>query len=253
VGLTNAVSFKEIYMKKLLVLGISVLCLTMNKAASAEGFIPSVVEAGFHTGYIPNGFDTNDSIQLVGEGVFRDSCYRAASVRVDVDHENKKITLKPTAYLYDGYCLQVMIPYDQTLDVGFLKAGKYEVVQKSMGAETYLGDVKVRVATNALPDDYLYAPIHQAYFESKQLGKATVKLAGEFTNSCMKLADVMVSIQPKVIVVQPITQLEEQGNCEQGKFAFEREVEIPNLKVGRYLLHVRSLNGKAINTLVDAR
>lgn len=240
-------------MKKLLLFSVTVFGLTMNVPAWSNDYTPSLIEAGFHTGYIPDGFDSNDLVQIVGEGLFRDSCYRPASVRVDVDHENRKISVSPTAYLYDGMCLQMLIPYDQAIDVGFLKAGKYQVVQKSLGTETQLGDVKVRVATNASPDDYLYAPVHQAYFMSKAGGKATVKLAGEFTNSCMKLADVTVSVQPRVIVLQPISQVENRDDCTQGKFTYEKEVEIANLKAGRYLLHVRSLNGKAINTLVDVR
>lgn len=240
-------------MKKFLMFGIAALGLTVYTPGLAMEYTPVVVESGFHTGYIPEGFDSNDSVQIVGEGLFRDSCYKPGSVRVDVDHEMRRVTLSPTAYQYEGVCLQMLIPYDQALDIGFLKAGNYEVVQKTLGTETFLGDVQVRVATNAAPDDYLYAPVHQAYFENKSVGRATVKLAGEFTNSCMKLADVIVSVQPKVIVLQPISQIEERVGCREGKFTYEREVQITNLKPGRYLLHVRSLNGKAINTLVDAR
>lgn len=244
-------------MRRLVVFGVVALGLSMSSAISsvvaAEFNPPVVAEAGFHTGYLPDGFDTNDFVQVVGEGVFRNSCYRPAAVQVDVDHVGKKIMLRPYAYQYDGFCLQVLVPYDQTLDVGFLKRGTYQVVQKAMGAETVLGDVKVRMATNALPDDYLYAPISQAYFENRPGKGATVKLAGAFTNSCMKLADVRVSVQPKVLVLQPVSDLDDRDDCVEGSFPFEREVRIGNLKEGRYLLHVRSLNGKAVNTLVDVR
>jgi hypothetical protein len=238
----------------ILIAGCAVSLFGMGSAvAKAEILPPVVVGSEFHTGYIPDGFDTNDNAQIVAEGLFRNSCYRPASVKVDVDHNAKTITLHPTAYQYDGYCLQVMIPFDQAMDVGILKAGTYQVIQEVMGEQSVLGPMKVRVATNSAADDYLYAPVSQAYYEKKQGERATVKVSGEFTNSCMKLADVMVSVQPNVIVLQPISALQDRGDCVQGKFPFEKQVQLPNVKTGRYLLHVRSLNGKSVNTLVDVQ
>jgi hypothetical protein len=238
----------------ILITGCAISLFGMGSAiADTGGLPPVVVGSEFHTGYVPDGFDTNDNAQLVAEGLFRNSCYRPASVKVDVDHSAKTITLHPTAYEYEGYCLQVMIPFDQAIDVGILKAGTYQVIQSIMGEQNVLGQMKVRIAANSAADDYLYAPVSQAYFEKKPGKPATVRVSGEFTSSCMKLAEVMVSVQPNVIVLQPISTLQDRGDCVQGKFPFEKQVQLANMKTGRYLLHVRSLSGKSINTLVDVQ
>jgi hypothetical protein len=237
--------------KKLSVSLVAVLALSAQGALAAD-LGPELIEAQYHTGYTPDGFDTNDSAQVVAEGLFPNTCFRPATPLVRVDHEKKTVTVDSKAYYYEGFCLQMLVPYDQTLDLGLLKAGKYDVIQKVRQGELApsLGELNVRVATNSSADDFLYAPISQAFFESKD-GKKSVRVTGEFTNSCLELVDVMINVQTKVVVLQPISELKTE-NCRTGKFPFERTVELPaDMKAGRYLIHVRSLNGKAVNTLVD--
>lgn len=217
--------------------------------ASADDFDPKVVDTSFASAYIPDGFDTNDQSQMVGEGFFPNSCYRPSMVEVAVDHTARKIYVQPSAYKYDGVCLQMIIPFEREINFGLLKAGGYEVVQTK--TRTTMGMINVRVAPSSNADDYLYAPISQAYFD-QSTGKKMVRLTGTFTNSCARLVDTMVAVQPKVIVVQPISELVENQNCRSGEFPFVKDVEVPSTaKAGRYLLHVRSLNGNAINSLVD--
>ncbi len=217
-------------------------------SSGASAGDPALVGSNYHTGYLPDGFDTNDHVQLVGEGVFNNSCYRPARVDVEVDHDSRTILVESKAYLYSGYCLQVLVPYHQVIDVGMLKAGRYQVLDKSEFKK--MGDLNVRVATNAGADDFLYAPVSQAYVKSFGSG-ATLTLQGEFSNSCLKLVDVMIEVQPKVIVVRPIAEVENRADCVDGAFPFEVTKPISGLASGRYLLHVRSLNAKAINNLVD--
>lgn len=212
---------------------------------------PSTVQAEFGAGYIPDGFDTNDNVQIVAEGMFPNLCFRPGSVRVNVDHVKKQITLNPTAMHYSGPCLQVMLPWDRVIDLGVLKSGEYSVVQTSREpANRALGKLKIHAATTASADDFLYAPVSQAFYENKA-GKQTLKIAGEFTNSCAKLVDVIVNVQTKVVVVLPVSEMDESSQCQSGKFAFEKLIELPKLAEGRYLIHVRSLSGKSINNLVD--
>jgi len=137
------------------------------------------------------------------------------------------------------------------VDVGILKAGAYKLIQGYSG-ET-LGEINVRVSTNAGPDDFLYAPISQAFVT--QVGNTLkVKIAGEYPDSCMEMQEVITDVQEKVIVVQPIAVRTDEGvRCAQALVPFERTVEIKNVPQGKYLLHVRSLNGNAINNLFLVR
>lgn len=229
------------------ILMIALVSFIAGSFAHAE---PSKVPATFHTLYAPGGFDSNDHVQIVGEGLFRNSCFRPADTRVQLDRENKIIVLGPEAYEYGGICLQVILPFERVVEVGILEPGKWKVVQNS--DQALLGRVNIAVSRSANPDEFLYAPISQAFFKQKA-GKSEIALTGEFPNSCMKLRRVSLEIEPKVIVVLPIAEMEDREDCQNGKFPFSKVVEVKNAKAGRYLLHVRSMNAKAINTLVDVK
>lgn len=209
---------------------------------------PHLLPTHFSAIYAPNGFDSNDNVQLIGEGLFPNTCYRPAPTNVSIDTDRKIISLSPMAYHYNGMCLQVLLPYERVIDLGILKAGTYTVEQ--LPERSVLGTVQVSPALSENPDDFLYAPISQAFF--KQRGSSSeVTLSGDFLTDCMNLKEVKVTIEPKAIVLQPIVQLEERPTCKEGRFPFSKVVKIENITSGRYLLHVRSMNGKAINSLVE--
>lgn len=230
------------------------LCLALTNAqAQTEnppqpgGNRPQTVPVLFQASYVPGGFDSNDVVQFVAEGVFANSCYRHAQTQVSVDHETKIIRVKPAAYLYNGFCLQVVLPFDRVVEVGLLSPGRYQIIQAN---GSNLGELNIKPATSRDADDFLYAPISQAFFHNEGF-KSRVHLTGEFSNSCMRLDQVLVTMEPKAIVVQPIAKVEDRSDCRNGRFPFSKTVEFETLQNGRYLLHVRSMNGKAINSLVD--
>jgi hypothetical protein len=218
-------------------------------AVSANADNPKLIEARYRSTYVPGGFDSNDHVQLVAEGLFSNTCYRPAPALTDIDHQNKIVHLNPQAYFYDGLCLMVMVPYNQTMELGILESGTWKVVQGPEQAD--LGRFSVRESMTQSADDYLYAPVLQAYFKKDANGHF-VNLTGEFTTDCMKLKNVKVVVEPKVIVLQPIAEVVKKESCKVGYFPYETEVRVPNLDKGRYLLHIRSMNGNAVNSLVDA-
>ncbi len=234
---------------KLIFTSLAASLLFFNTFALAEQG-PSKIKVNFGKIYVAQGFDSNDRVQIVGEGIYNNGCYRNAETKVRIDHDQRLITLSPFAYKYDGLCIQVLLPFDRVVDIGILKSGTYRVKQE--GQSSFLGDVVTTVAATRNPDDFPYAPISQAFFRSSVLGNI-VTLSGEFPSSCMFLKEVKFDVQPDVLVVQPIAQMDERADCKAGKFYFEKDTDVGAMKPGRYLLHVRSMNGKAINSLVEVQ
>jgi hypothetical protein len=241
---------------KLLIATLFALTATVTHAQSMS---PTLIDANFHTSYVPYGFDTNDHIQFVAEGTFTNTCFRPAYYGIKVDHANKKVYLAPKAYQYDGMCAMALVHYSQVIDLGLMQAGRYDILQKEptnvdeateSNAYNEIGKLSVRIATNSSPDDHLYAPIGQAYWQAHN-GNAKVTLTGAFSNSCWKFDKTAVDVQGNVIVIQPISYMEEGVACKQMVVPFKKEVEINNINKGRYLLHIRSTNAKAVNSLVD--
>jgi hypothetical protein len=223
---------------------------TLAVQAYADVF-PKIINTKFETGYTPIGFDTNDNAQLVAEGVFSNTCLKPANVKAVVSHRTKTIHLYPRAYQYDGACLQMEVPWHKEIDLGVLETGDYKVINVTGKTTSDLGVMKVATATNSSPDDFLYAPVSQAFFE-KQDDRYFVRLTGEFQTSCLKMREVIVRVQDKVLVLQPIAE-EVGDDCENRPHPYTEVVEVKGVNPGRYLIHVRSLNGKAINNLIDVR
>lgn len=235
-------------MKTNLLKAFAVLALSALASANVMAN-PIKVTVDLNRVYAPLGFDSNDNAQVVVTGNYANSCYKNAETDVVVDHAKKQIFLKSKAYKYDGYCLQVILPFDRVVDLGILEEGEYTITD--LGESEALGQLTVNFASQKEADDYLYAPVSQAYLETKS-GVNTLFLNGEFPNSCMKIKEVRVNVQSEVLVVQPIIELQEK-NCQTGSFSFETKTIVPDMPAGKYLLHVRSMNGKAINNLIDVR
>lgn len=228
---------------------ISVLIFAAT-AQAQTGDLPSKVSVNFNKVYAVGGFDDNDNVQIVGEGMFAKTCYRHAETTVRVDEATKIIYLSPVAYKYNGYCLQVILPFSRVIDVGILKAGTYSVELETN--KQSLGEITIRPSLTRAADDYLYAPVSQSFFVSKN-GSNTIQLAGDFSLSCMKMKDVKIDIQKGIVVVQPIAKIDKSVPCTAGDFPFEKVIQVGPLAAGRYLMHVRSLNGQSLNTLINIK
>jgi hypothetical protein len=225
---------------------LAVIAIMFTIQAKAE--TPTKVPTNFAKVYIPDGFDDNDNVQIVGEGVFPNSCYRSAESSVRVDDATKTIHVSTEAFKYPGVCLQVILPYDRVVDVGLLKAGTYSVIRDTDGQT--IGQVGIHETKSKEPDDFIYAPISQAYFKSKASSNR-VLLSGIFPSRCMKLKEVRTQVQSDVLVILPIVEIDRSIPCTPVRHHFDTVANVGYMKPGRYLLHVRSMNGKAINNLVD--
>lgn len=214
---------------------------------------PTIVDVEFTDSYAPKGFDDNDNVQIVVEGSFPNSCFRPAEYEQTIDFDKKEIVVQGKAYQYTGECEEekIIVPFNQTINLGLMKKGEYKIIEAN--TKNVLGEISVGEAKNDQPDDYAYAPIRQAYLDSI-LGATNVILSGEFTSDCVRFNKIIVDMQPKVIVVQPTVVIEKRGNCISGHYPFVKRIPVQtNGSVGKYLLHIRTMNGNAVNNLVNVR
>ncbi len=234
-------------MKKLNGAFLTVLLL-LSFQAKVFAEEPKKVPTVFKRIFVPGGFDSNDQVQIVGQGLFNNSCYRPAETLVRVDAAMKRLYLTPMAFEYPGICLQVMLPFQKVVDLGILRAGTWEVFQ---GAEpTKVGQVQIHIAKTESSDDYLYAPVSQAFF-FQEGSVSNFTITGEFANDCLQLEEVKVTVEPDVVVLQPIAKVVDNPDCKVGRFSFSKTISIDSVPAGRYLLHIRSLNGNAVNSLIN--
>lgn len=232
-------------MKVLFLVLLSLVCSSVSFSTDREA--PRLLDVGVSDIFVPQGFDDNDNAQVVVEGFFPNTCYKLGPVKVE--KSDRDIKLIPQAYFYHGPCLQVMVHYVQEINLGILKAGKYALnIPSDCSGEPHT--LSIARSANPGPDDYLYAPIESARVTSKET--PTVQLHGAFSNSCMSLDRVVVHRESgRVVAILPIAKYENTGVCLDVLKPFHKDVRIEEPLKGRTLLHVRSLNGNAVNVIED--
>lgn len=216
--------------------------------------LPDVVNMMPRWVFSPAGFDNNDNAQIVLHSEYPNTCYKVGPTTHVVDPDAGKITIRDSAYFYDGfYCLMMLVPYQKTVDLGPVPAGTYDVVvEDEDGSPVRSGRLKVGVSTNSGPDDHLYAAVSGVWVEQKKSGSVTLKLKGEFTDSCMSLKEVRtLSGGNRITVVLPIAEMADRDDCGPTRRPFEKIVELKGLEKGKALFHVRALNGSAVNQVAE--
>ena len=239
-------------MKRLLVSATFLsLLLTHGETLKAQSQTPEFVPFKVSEVYIPKGFDDNDNLQVVIEGFFPNGCYKTAPATFSLG-EDGTFHIQANAYQYYGFCIQMIVPFHQVVDLGIHKANTYKVIAEGVPTSK---SIQVDPSTNNGPDDFLYAPVRQIYIskDPKQPNRRRILLSGEFTLSCMKLDHVKIprNKNDSVIVVQPIAVMDESVKCENQMKQFEVSELLPELEQGRYLVHVRTQDGSSLNRIIQ--
>lgn len=238
--------------KKMLVSTISFLLIGNTTWASKLLDQPQLVGIQPELTFMPPGFDDNDRSQVVIAGAYRSSCYKTGPSTARVDLESKTITITHQAYFYRGMCLQMLVPYLETVDVGLLPAGEYQVKTLDAQGQTHSeGTLPVAQSASTTPDDFLYAPIDQTYV-TPAAGGATLTLSGTYPTDCMSLKETKVFYRSKnIIEVLPIVEATDGPNCHDTNVSFETQVNLMPPWSGKTLIYIRSLNGKSLSSLFE--
>ncbi|MCB0379418.1 MAG: hypothetical protein KDD33_13070 [Bdellovibrionales bacterium] len=220
---------------------------------------PKIISYAPSAVYAPTGFDSNDNTEIVFEGIFPNACYRVGLTYFNVDEVNKKVFVTDTAHFFENtMCAEMIVPYTKDIKMGVLEPGNYTVYFKnSRGMFNEEASLPVKVAQNPTPDDNMYAPVENSqYFPPKNGNPAMLNLIGAFTNTCMQIdrVDVVQKNDSNVIEILPYAKIE-GDNCTEANpgIPFEYQVPMENLTAGRYLLHIRSLNGRSVNEIADIK
>lgn len=239
-----------------------VLFLALNFFGISQGKLDSLSPSKINhlptALYIPTGFDDNDNSQVTISGQYPNSCYQVGPSRVRVNTDKKSVFVEDQVYKFSkGPCLQMLVDYVKTIDLGLLEKGKYQLFFRSQpGSWSKMNDELDVKESNIHqgPDDHVYAPVEEIRVNSDEAkGPQSVTLLGHFGSSCMQFEDVkVIRNDPKVIEILPIVRVDSKNqDCQKSRVSFEKIVKLDGSLSGKILIHVRSLNGQALNRLVE--
>ena len=221
-----------------------VLGLLANAGTPVERLVP------VKNIFSPEGFDSNDNVEVIVEGHLPNLCHKTPMKTVSIN--GNSIDIKVTALHYhdsNPFCPQVIVPFLETVSLGVLDKGDYKITVNGKTIFEKEGSLSINESTSDAVDEHVYARVN--YIEKTE-GSRIVKLKGYNPSDCFVLDKIEVinngkdvySILPQMKQVRP--------DCPMEMLEFEYEVEVPNdLKSDRVLLHVRAMKGKSVNTIFN--
>lgn len=215
---------------------------------------PEIVSAPLEHLYVPHGFDSNDSVEVIVTGNFPSTCYSRNNVEVKVI--DSLIDIKITAILSDHalsgmgmLCPQMVIPFTETINVGNLQGGEYLINVNSDSHSSLSGSLLVDEAPSNSLNEHIYAAVE--WIEKKS--KDTIVLHGWRYSFCLEFDRVeIVSNGKDTLSVMPIMkQVNPHCPMKMTPTAYEVKLDYLNLKMKRPLIHVRTMDGKSVNSIIN--
>lgn len=234
---------------------ISTVTATVGKAQNH--FPPYLITSPVETVFVPVGFDDNDNVEVVLYGHLYNNCVKVGPASARVSIEDKTIYVKSQSWSYYHQSCEgqeMYNPFTQPLQIGPLKPGTYQIKVEGR-PEAKSTPLVVRPHTNTAPDDFLYAPVEEMSVNEDYENKTqTLTLSGEFLtqqNDCVVLDRVETKVvSENVIIVLPIAEKKSGAACASTVGPrFKTTVTLPSFLNGRYLIHVRVLNGQSLNRI----
>lgn len=224
--------------------------LSLTQSVFASRIFPLKPQYAF----TPKGFDSNDNAQVILAGAFGDYCMQVGSTQHKVDFIQKKIYIQQT-YSTNQNCndLEMYLPYTIEVNLGPLPEGTYEILVMDTDKKyTLMSTLPISAAkksTVGQTDELLYAPVNSIEFKNSGT-TPQLRIKGVFTNTCLSLASIEVHARMgDIFEVLPIAS-DRKSNCHPSLQAFTKTVDLPGFSQRNTLIHVRSMNGQAINKVI---
>ncbi len=237
---------------------VSTLALANAKHNSDEIALPIEIPSTVQKVHIPYGFDDNDNVDVLVQGVLEDSCKRIGRTSYEIDNEKKIVNISVTTYDYkaqDVICFDMVNPFLVQIRIGLLEQGHYNFV---VNGKQKVAETVISKSTTQLPDAHLYAPVSDADLRLNEKGEQVVVLKGEFQRmakltDCMVMKEIQTYRSPEdVLVVLPIAEIASDERCQNYSHNFKLEHALGKdmLVKGEVLLHVRVASGHSLNRMV---
>jgi hypothetical protein len=209
------------------------------------------------------GFEEKNTIQVVLYGVLPNTCYTLADTTTEkvADHviRVRQFALHDTS----GVCadesslpihMKMIVPFTQEVSVGLLPAGDYRFVYNKRGDAGSFRAMHVSKNVTPTTDTLPYAAVSeiQARDIVSSRDHLVVTIGGVLNSTCTSLdREIRLLPEDDVMVILPTIKVREGVICTQMLVPFQRRIDLGPLPPGVRLIHVRSMNGKAVNKVVN--
>jgi hypothetical protein len=200
--------------------------------------------------YVPTGFDSNDSSEVIVTGFLPNMCHKSPSHKVEINGD--KINIKVTSLYYhesNPFCPEVIVPFTESVTLGVMDKGNYQITVNGKSPWTKKAKIMINESTSNSVDEHQYAYVE--YVEKEEASRV-VTLKGYNPSDCFVLdkVDFISNKKDTFSVLPKLKQIREF--CPMKMVPFEYEVTVPTgLSAEKVLLHVRTMDGTSVNRIFE--
>ena len=222
-----------------------IAALFLSQVAMAS---PEIVLSPVDHLYVPKGFGSNDSVEVMVTGMFPNACFSRNDVQVSVNDDLIDITI--TAFeAQKAKCIQMKVPFKEVVTIGNLQGGEYKVRVNDKSRFELKEDLSIEEASSSAVDNHTYAAID--WVEQKSQNEFV--LHGWKYSNCVELKKIEVISNDKdtLSILPEMKQTSEVCPMKGMPVSYPVKVDFSSLKMKRPLLHVRTMDGKSVNAIVN--
>lgn len=194
----------------------------------------------------PPNVGDGDRAQLVVDGWKRAACDETLppAVRLRPRDRTIEVAVKAQASAKSRNCQQVMTRFTSVVELGTLPPGRWRVVMKDGLLE---GALEVGEGAAAERSEEL-ANVTALSVEEAAGGGWNAVISGVYANNCERLAEPRLTTGTHAFELVPVSTTRDGDDCGSAAVPFTERLALPSPGApGRYLVHVRTRGGGALN------
>ena len=209
------------------------------------------------------GFEEKNTIQVVLYGGLPNTCYTLGEATTE-NLDDHTIRVRQFAiHETSGMCadessmpehMKMIVPFMQEVSIGHLLAGDYRFEFTKAGSGGAFRAMTVSKNVTPTVDTLPYAAVSgvQAKDVISSLDHVMVTLSGVLNSTCTTLdQNVKIMREDDVLVLLPTIKVQHGVLCAQIMVPFQKRLDLGALPPGIHLIHTRSMNGKAVNKVIN--
>ncbi len=207
------------------------------------------VTLGFDNVFVPKGFDSNDSVEIVVSGDLPNTCYLRPHGEVKIINDTIRVEMKATKITNPKvFCIEALVPYVASVSLGQLHEGHYDIfVNQGTASEKDSGILVEHPNSNSI-NNFTYANVTSA---EAMVGSRELVITGTHPSSCMEIerVEIIPNENNDTFSVLPIIK-QTQDICDRSIKPFSYTLKLPEAQKNHELVHIRKIDGTALNYLV---
>tara|TARA_B100001971_G_scaffold84647_1_gene78028 strand:- start:144610 stop:145311 length:702 start_codon:yes stop_codon:yes gene_type:complete len=226
--------------------GVLMKYLFVSLFMSASLFAQSINPVPIEKVFTPQGFDANDTSEVIISGYYPNLCYKNVFTKKERIGNLIRINVYANV-ITDKACAEAIVPFTKVVELGILAKGDYQV--QVIAQNTIIKDtLTVQDRRSGDIDQFNYPLIE--YIVTKP-GSDRVILKAFKPSDCFIKGEVeYISDNKDTITVLP-KLVRTSDFCPRKLTPIEYDITVPdNIPEKQYLLHVRSLSSSSVNKML---